>query len=158
MFFVNNLINFYVSRNNTSNQNSVLDNVFSGFPNLFASQERNVSNPDRRIYKQAPTPKNYYPPHTPIAQTNLRNQSQNRNPCFHPESTLGWLFGGGNFVSLPTSNKLSYFDEDGKTLTPDEITKIHNETPSTIFYLNYVYDYDRDFSNLGGVRRTIIHC
>jgi hypothetical protein len=147
-----------VRRNNTSNQTNVLNYVFSGFPNLFTSQERNVSNPDRRIYKQASTPINYYPPHTPITQTNLRNQSQNHNPCFHPESTLGWLFGGGNFVSLPTSNKLSYFDKDGKTLTPDEITKIHNETPSTIFYLNYVYDYARDFSDLGGVRRTIIHC
>ena len=84
-------------RNITSNQTSVLDNVFSGFPNLFASQERNASNQNQRIYQQVPKPiypYPLYPPSTPIAQTNLRNQSQNHNPCFHPESTLGWLFGG----------------------------------------------------------------
>lgn len=101
MFFVNNLINFYVSRNNTSNQNSVLDNVFSGFPNLFASQERNASNQNQRIYQQAPTPNNNY---YPITQTNLRNQSQNHNPCFHRESLLGSIFGGNIFFPQHPNN------------------------------------------------------
>ena len=95
-----------MSRNNTSNQNSVLDNVFSGFPNLFASQERNASNQNQRINQQAPKPTNYYPPHTPIAQTNLRNQSQNHNPCFHRESTLGSIF-SGNLFFPPKIVKLS---------------------------------------------------
>ena len=92
-----------MSRNNTSNQNSVLDNVFSGFPNLFASQERNASNPDRRIYQYAPTPTIYYYPYSPITQTNLRNQSQN-NPCFHRESLLGSIFGGNIFFPQQRNN------------------------------------------------------
>ena len=106
MFFVNNLINFYVRRNNTSNQTSVLDNVFSGFPNLFASQERNASNQNQRIYKQTPKPTNYYSPYPPIAQTNLRNQGQKPNQCFHSDSTLGSIF-SGNLFFPPKIVKLS---------------------------------------------------
>ena len=153
-------------RNNTSNQTSVLDNVFSGFTNLFGPPNTGASRNTNRngCESRAPIP-NYhspYSPYSPITQTNLRNQGQKPNQCFHSDSTLGWLFGGGNFVSLPTSNKPSYFDVDGKPLTPDEITKIHNKTPSTIFYLdddNYAYNYDHNynFSNLV-VRRSIIHC
>lgn len=98
-------------RNNTSTQTSVLDNVFNGFPNLFASQERNASNPDRRMCNQAPTPRNHYSPYSPITQTNLHNQSQNSDLFFHRESTLGSIFS----VNL-------FFPPKLVNLSPDRLT------------------------------------
>lgn len=53
-------------KNNTSNQTSVLDNVFSGFPNLFGSPNSGASRNTAQngCESKAPIP-NYYSPYTP---------------------------------------------------------------------------------------------
>ena len=61
-------------RNITSNQTNVLNYVFSGFPNLFASPNIN-----------APTPRCFYPTNS---QKYLRNRLQDPNPCYRPKSIL----------------------------------------------------------------------
>ena len=59
-------------RNNTSNQTSVLDNVFSGFPNLFGPPNTGASRNTNRngCESRAPAPNSYSP------QTNIIYLSQ----------------------------------------------------------------------------------
>jgi hypothetical protein len=93
-----------VRRNNISNQTSVLDNVFSGFPNLFGPPNTGASRNTRQNGCESKPPnQNYYPSNSPITQTNLRNQAQNAQ-CFHRESLLGSIFGGNIFFPPPREN------------------------------------------------------
>ena len=124
-------------RNNISNQTSVLDNVFRGFPNLFGSSNTGASRNTAQngCESKAPIP-NYYSPYTPITQTNLRNQSQNSNSCFHSESLLGSIFGGlksrypaPNYYS-PYSPQTNIIYLSQTAIGSGELSKTNQETVS----------------------------
>lgn len=109
-----------MSRNNISNQTSVLDNVFSGFPNLFGQPNTGASRNTRQNGCELRAPKpNYYPPNPPITQTNLRNQAQNAQ-CFHRESLLGSIFATNIF--FPQAHNIYTNQEDIATGTLSKIT------------------------------------